>query len=98
MVRASAIKSMPEVSHSYLPILVMYAEPKKPLDRSTSPNIRAVSGDSIVLQLFFSCEQFGPPSGKDCRLRRRPASRRRVDAPPVEGLVVTAVRFVLKTT
>ena len=29
--------------------------PKKPLDRSTSPNIRAVSGDSIVLQLFFSC-------------------------------------------
>jgi len=30
----------------------------------------------------------GPPLRQVCRLRRRPASRRRVDAPPVEGLGV----------
>ena len=30
----------------------------------------------------------GPPLRQVCRLRRRPASRRRVDAPPVDGLDV----------
>lgn len=40
----------------------------------------------------------GPPSGQDCRLRRRPTSRRRVDAPPVSGLVVRRSMFVMSTS
>ncbi len=65
------------------------------------PHARAASGDlftysvvrySVVLRLFFCCSSVrafgGPPSGKSCRLRRRPASRRRIDAPPVDGLCV----------
>jgi len=42
-----------------------------------------------AIRLFFRLwARAGPPSGKDCRLRRRPASRRRIDAPPVDGLDV----------
>jgi len=37
MVRASSIRSMPEVCHPYLPMPVMYGTPKTPLDRSASP-------------------------------------------------------------
>ena len=44
---------------------------------------------SRAIRLFFSCAAFcGPPSGNCCRLRRHPASRRRSDAPPVDGLDV----------
>ena len=69
-------------------------EYEKPLGRSSSPRSsgqRRFACSSGVLQLFFSCRYRavgGPPSGQDCRLRRRPASRRRIDAPPVDGLDV----------
>ena len=56
------------------------------------PHARAASGElfrySVVLRLFFSWRRGGPPSGKCCRLRRHPASRRRIDASPVDGLDV----------
>src|SRR5918996_266536 len=54
-----------------------------------------------AIRLFFGCSSLvafgGPPSGQDCRLRRRPASRRRIDAPPVEGLVVRRSSSLLGT-
>jgi len=54
-----------------------------------------------AIRLFFSCSSVvafgGPSSGNCCRLRRRPASRRRIDAPPVDGLDVRRSVFVLMT-
>jgi hypothetical protein len=73
----------------------MYLLAKKPLDRSTSPNIRAVSGDSIVLQLSARSDHRSAriagsaaarhPAGGSTRRRSKVSS-------------VTAVRFVLETT
>jgi hypothetical protein len=73
---------------SYMPELVMNIDGLKtawPLHVPTRERPAAI-------RLFFDFSSVGvcsgPPSGQYCRLRRHPASRRRIDAPPVEGLHV----------
>ena len=69
---AAAVRRRPDLGHRALP-----ARPGRQHAARRARQLRDRQG--IV---------DGPPHRQMCRLRRRPASRRRVDAPPVEGLGV----------